>query len=340
MANRARVLFTEIFPQAAQGTDWSREQAKKAFTWAKHCEESYPSMISCLEDLDLALLETALETGQFTCFTRSNIASAPLLLLEEFLRNTNLSNEALTNILKGMADVFPEHRFRQLTSEAKQRKALYQETIKVVQANENSEAITQSKAMMVKQYLLRDLNMYKDRVGPLLTNSQNLELLLTIVQSSSQEEQVAGNLLASMILEQLETVIQEWLNGKSASSTINALLTSPVGLLRACFVQSETLLDLWLKVISLLASHLEQIGSGRRREWRWPEESRANHLSGFCFSYQELVRHFQCYIQENNEDTVTKQASKFLSDQQSLKQNNCLLWVDVELSLSRNLRTN
>lgn len=346
VVNGVRVLFTEIFPQAANSTGWSREQAERAFGWARHCED-LSSSPSTAERLDLALLEAGLETGRPSLFARQNVAHAPLLLLEEFLRNSGLGHEALTDILKGMAGVFGEDRFRSLTAEAKRRKALYQDAVKMVQTNDNSEAITLAKAMLLKEYLMKDmtLQVFQKKVEPLVVNVQHLKLLLLIVEKSADGHNVSDTLLASMIAEHLEALIESWLDGHSSSSFIKALLASPESLIRRACSLSEALLDSWLKALAFLGSQLKQVGSGRDRQWKWPENSDDSvgpSLRGVTFTYEQLTLHVQFLLSKSpvdkpseHDDHTTKRVCEFLGHQQSLNLTSCLLWLDLERTLAR-----
>jgi hypothetical protein len=97
MVDRCRVFLVDILPQAAVSVSWTLENTEKAFNWAKYCQDMDDSLAKSghMQELEKELVRIGEATGKHSVFQRANLRIAPLLLLEEFLRNPDITEESM-----------------------------------------------------------------------------------------------------------------------------------------------------------------------------------------------------------------------------------------------------
>ena len=343
IVDRSQIFFVSVLPQAAIAVTWSLDKAEKAFNWAKYCEEMHNTLFESghLTELDEELLKLAQTNSKPTVFQRANLARAPLLLLEEFLRNPNLSEETMLVIMKAMSNVFPQSKFESICRQAIERKDLHQKAINMIQSSQDSETVSLMKAMILKEDLIRDLSpaVFEPKLDPLLKSVATTELLLTVLKLTSESETVPEAKLCERITRVLESSTKRWLGGVGRSQTISALLAVPVSLSRKlCEISPKNFLLSWLDILALLAGHLTPVYYAKDHVWSWPDddEETDSRFRAMWFSFDQLVRHMQSLLSSSlNEDHVTLEAHKFLDRQKQLP-GLCSIWLEVEQRLSIN----
>ena len=355
MVDRSRVFLVDILPQAAVSVTWTLEKAEKAFNWARYCEEMHDSLVKSghIKELEKALVEIGESTGKLSIFQRDNLKKASLLLLEEFLRNPDISEDTMLCVMKAMSSVFPPEKFQAICSSAIERKALYQSAINLIPSGKDSEMVSVMKAMIMKENLLQDLNpvALEAKLDPLLKSVQTTELLLTVLSLASESQTLPEVKLSQLMIAVIETRAKNWFEntpaaGSRYSSTISALLAVPVVLSRkVCEMSPDNFLPVWLNILGLLASHLIPVYYTKDHVWSWPgdDDDNVNTLTesrfrGLWFSLDQLVRHMQSLCtppnkSNFNEDHVTSEARQFLDRQKQLP-GLCSIWMEVEQRLS------
>lgn len=360
MVEGSRIFLVEILPQASTGVKWTLDKAEKAFNWAKYCEEMHTSLSesSHLKELDEALVKAGEVSGKPTLFARDKLAKAPLLLLEEFLRNPHLKLDSMMIVMQALCRVYPQSKFESLCRSAIDRKSLYTSAINYIQSSRDPDTISIMKAMIVKEDLLQDLNpsVLQAKLDPLLKSVPNAELLLTVLSLATDAGTRPEAKLAEMITRMMESSAKSWLDGTSRSQTVAALLAVPVSLSRKLCRLSSNFLQSWLDILALLAGRLTPIYYDKDHVWSWPDDdelSNDNRFRGLWFSFDQLVRHMQslcsssstnaittntasatrCVPSGLNEDHVTSEALQFLDRQKQLP-GLCSLWMEVEQRLS------
>jgi hypothetical protein len=363
MVDRCRVFLVDILPQAAVSVSWTLENAEKAFNWAKYCQDMDDSLAKSghMQELEEELVRIGEATGKHSVFQRANLRIAPLLLLEEFLRNPDITEESMLWVMKAMSNVFPPEKFQAICSSAVERKSLYESAISLIQSGKDSQTVSVMKALIMKEDLLRDLNpvTLEAKLDPLLKSVQTTELLLTVFSLTCEGRTLPEVRLGQLMIQAIETRARNWLEncapgvvgGGRPSATISALLAVPVVLSRKVCEMSPDFLRSWLDILGLLASHLIPVYYSQDHVWSWPgddddnqggvgQSSSDSRFRGLWFSLDQLVRHMQSLCTPPpapsigfNEDHVTLEARQFLDRQKQLA-GLCSIWMEVEQRLS------
>lgn len=361
MVECAQTFLLDIMPQASVSVPWTVDKAQKAFTWAKYCEDMHQSLDQSghLKELEEALLAAGSQSGRPSVFQRDHLIRAPLLLLEEFLRNPNLSEDSMVPVMQGMSKVFSPDKFQSLCREAVDRKALHQKAINLIQSVGDAETISSVKAMILKEDLLQDLEpgKFQSKLDPLLKSVSTTELILTVLNLSCQCEALPEVKLTQLITRGMEQSVKNWLDGRGQTQTISALLAVPVMLSRKLCEISPNFLQSWLDVLALLAGHLTPLYYAKEHVWSWPDDDESavptscasvptdSRFRALWFSFDQLVRHMQSLYSSGgrncsshilpslNEDHVTSAARQFLDRQKQLP-GLCSIWLEVEQRLS------
>jgi len=284
LAKNISCFLDQILPKASSSTSWTLPNARKAFRWAQFCQKLYQS----LSPEELKLLDRHLP-----------IPDAPLLLLEEFLRNTDLPDSGFQIVIQGACEVFSVEELSELFKRAISRKAVYSNAIALIQQEDDS-LINQIRASLIKQDISEN-----DQIQPLLQSSSSLELLLLSLDGSQQTPK---------ILDSLETALKDWLDRGIRPNLIGAMLAVPVGLSRSAFLKSSSLFGAWLDCLNLIAGQFVPVYyEAGESSWRWPEEEdRIPRFSGLSCSLDQLIRQFESFLKEK--DSVKEAAEKFLAD--------------------------
>lgn len=348
MVEHSRVFLVDILPKAAVSVSWTLNQAEKAFQWARYCEEMHDSLVESghLQELDEALAKAGETTGKYVMFRRTILMKAPLLLLEEFLRNPDITEDTMFCVMKAMSNVFPPIKFQELCLSAAKRKALHQNAVALIHLVGDSDAILLVKAMILKEDLMQDLSpgVLEAKLEPLLKSVQMIELLLTVLSLASESETLPEVKLSQLIIRVMEMLANNWLDQAKESChsrTISGLLAVPVALSRKLCEMSPNFFQSWLKILALLASHLTPIYYEKDHVWSWPEnDETSNRFRGLWFSFDQLFRHMQSLWSPPassplNEDHVTSEARQFLERQKQLP-GLVSIWMEVEQRLSIN----
>jgi len=326
------VFLSDILPKASVSMAWTTDCYVKAFRWSNYCEQLYHSMISSgsLEVFSAALLAAG--------HSSRNLENASVVLLEEFLRNPNLSDESMLTVFRAMSKVFPAPRFRLLCEAAAQRKVIYCRAASFVQESRDSETITLTKALILKEDLLLDLNppVLHQKLDPLTKNVGSMELLLTVLSLSSKgQEKPPERQLFGSTVKAMESLVQKWLAGESKGCTIAPLMAAPVKLTRKVCESSKDFAQSWLECIGLLASRLTVVFYSQDHVWSWPQaddDSKDHRYQGLWFSFDQLVYHMQSLLSVADEDAVALRARQYLAGRMQLA--NCSVWLQVEQRLS------
>lgn len=261
-----KIFSDEVLPKASCASSWTVVKAEKAFKWALYCRNF------------------------------KEMKRAPLLLLEEFLRNPHLTEEAFVNVMRAAAKVFSPEELQCILQDAIDRKAIYHNTVQLVQ---QSESVNVVKASILKQNVATN----GSTIYPLLQSTYSLELLL-----ESPDETVDRS-----IHQALETALKDWLDRGTRPNILAALLAVPIRLSRAAFLKSPKLLEHWLDCLGQLAGRFEAIYYNDGEHcWNWPDEDEsAGRFRGIRFSFDQLVRHFQSLF--SGKDCVKTKADQYLA---------------------------
>ena len=341
LVETSRVFLLEVLPKASASTAWNEDTCVKAFRWSEHCEQMYDVVVSSdrLEDLERAFAAAGQKTARPSVFLSRNLGKASVLLLEEFLRNPHLSDETMLLVLKAMSVVFPPSKFRWLCEEVTERKAIYHKAISMAQENCELEAITQMKALILKEDFLLDLNPYslRPKLEPLMKTVPLMELLLTVFSLSlSGNEKSLERQLCRQIIQMMESLLNEWLRGETKGYTIAPLMAAPVKLTRKVCENSSNFLKSWLECFGLLGARLTVVFYSKDHVWNWPDDdvpdAEGARYRGLWFSFDQLVHHMHSLLLSANEDDVVLKARQYLSSRMQLP--NCSLWLQVEQRLS------
>ena len=159
MVHSARFFLDSVLPQASSATQWTVDKAEKSFRWAKYCQDLHDSAFSSglCQELDRALTFESKSSNRPALFNHCNLKKAPILLLEEFLRNSKLSDETMLAVLRGMSCVFAQEEFNSICQQAAERKHLHKEIVELVQKTSDDVTLTTMKAFLIREDLMTDL---------------------------------------------------------------------------------------------------------------------------------------------------------------------------------------
>lgn len=339
LVESSQVFLLDILPKASSSMAWNEETCVRAFRWSEHCEQMYRSIVSSnrLEDFDCAFAAAGRKSTRPSVFLSSNLEKAPVLLLEEFLRNPHISDETMLLVIKAMSAVFPPSKFHSLCEEVIERKAIYHRAISFLQ--EKSETIMQMKALILKEDLLLDLspNTLQQKLDPLMKTVPLMELLLTVFSLLlTSPEESPEKQLCQYITKMMESLVEKWLRGELKGYTIAPLMAAPVKLTRKLCESSCNFLELWLECFGLLGSRLTVVFYSKDHVWSWPDDDVLDvkdvRYQGLWFSFDQLVHHMHSLLLSVNEDDVVLKGRQYLSSRIQLP--NCSLWLQVEQRLS------
>ena len=330
----ADTFLSDVLPQAAVSVSWDITTVEKAFRWALHAEEMH---IALKEEGKLAELEEALAQRGRECekpslYRSSNLEKATIVLFEEFLRNPNLSDEDIFRVCKGMSKQLDPPQFQEICEQVAERKNVYHQTVDLIQTNQDVEAVTLMKAMILKEDLMINLDsqVLKNKLDPLLKTLPTLEILLTVLGLAHKSEHVADTCLSVQIVEVFEALVDNWLRGTGKGHTIAALLAAPVKLTRQVAEISSSFQELWQDCLGRLASRLNPVYYAEDHVWTWPDEYDPDDVTfrGLWFSFDQLQRQFQSLLTPYD-DHVGRKCLQFLAQrQQSIA--GCSIWLEVE----------
>lgn len=341
LVETSQVFLLDVLPKASSSVAWDKDTCVKAFRWSDYCEQMHHSIVSSdsLEDLNRALASASRKSTRPSAFLSRNLEKAPVLLLEEFLRNPHLSDEMMLLVVNSMSEVFPPPKFLSLCEEVTERKAIYHKAISLVQENSKSETMTEMKALILRKDLLLDLtpSTLLEKLNPLMKTVSLMELLLTVFSLSLVDtEESPERQLCKHIIGMMESLVGQWLRGESKGYTIAPLTAAPVKLTRKLCESSCNFLELWLKCLGSLADRLTVVFYSKDHVWSWPDDDMLDgkeaRYQGLWFSFDQLVHHMQSLLLSANEDDVALKGRQYISSRMQLP--NCSLWLQVEQRLS------
>ena len=309
----AQTFFSEILPKASSTSAWDPKKAGRAFRWAQLCTKL------CEDVPDTTL--------------KSKMAKAPLLLVEEFLRNSQLQDQTFLVVLQAAGEVFGPDRLSQILQTCLDRKSAYSDAIQLVQQQSDS---TDIKAAILLQDLLKvfflfvlngrpifnvfllrwqeDARKLDSRIQSLLDSVATVELLLTVVTLPVTTDQEAE--LGARIRTNVEATLTDWLDFGIRSNVVAALLAVPVRLTRRMGLR------VWLDCLADLAGRLEP---DRYGSFAWPECSEdETKYRGIRFSLNQLGRHFDRNGQDNSS------VDEFLSARVQSAAPGCSVWFQLQ----------
>lgn len=341
MSADADTFLSEILPKASVSSQWNQKAIDQALCWASFAEELHTSAKNTgrLSELDQILERRGLDSGKTLLYRSSNLEKATMLLLEEFLRNPKLLDESFLSICKSARRNMDESSFQEMLLQIVERKQVYQQAVHLVQNSQDSAAITSTKAMILKEDLLADLSRLKSKLDPLLKSAPTLEIVLMVLALTADSNQVSDVKLRTLIVEAIESLVEDWLHGLAKPHTVAALLAAPVKLTRQISQVSVAFQASWHNCLARLASNLKPAYYSGEHAWNWPSsedhddvvDGLSPQLHGVWFSFDQLYRHFQCLT--SMADDVGERSRQFLSQRQQSAAD-CSIWMEIEQRLA------
>ena len=325
MVHSARFFFDSVLPQASSATQWTVDKAEKSFRWARYCQDLHDSVISSglCQELDSALSFESKSSNRPALFNHCNLKKAPILLLEEFLRNFQLSDETMLAVLRGMSCVFTQEEFNSICQQAAERRNLHKEVVELIQKMGDDETLASMKAQLIREDLMTDLSPFiiQSKLEPLTRTASSMQLLLMALNFPSDKR------LVETVTSHLELYLEEW-----RRSCVLSLLGCPVELVRTACCHSSRLHLLWLQCLDRLAANLSPIyfNDGRPHVWQWPQD---DHLitdqtcHGLWFSFDQLTRHLRNLLTSTEPDRVVVDTRQFILDQCTS------IWLEIQQQL-------